>query len=61
MTTLFIAGYLAVALLCVYGEGRLTGAADLAPAWMIWPLMLPILLIAWVFAVVADAGERHSK
>lgn len=57
---LFVVGYLAIALACCYLEGLLTGEA-VPPLWLMWPIMLPVYLVAWLFSAVGDLGERHSK
>jgi hypothetical protein len=56
---LLVAAYIAVAALCVYLEGRLTGCADYAPAWIMWPFFLPIVAVAFTFEWLGDLGERH--
>jgi hypothetical protein len=59
ITVLAVAAYIGIAALCVYLEGRLGGSADFAPMWIVWPFMLPIVLLAAAVEALARLGERH--
>lgn len=61
MLALIIAVYAAIALLCVYLEGFLTGDSEVAALWLLWPLVLPVMLVTWLFGLVADLGKRHHS
>lgn len=58
MIALLVVGYFIAALVGVYLEARLTGDS-MAPLWIIWPILLPILLVAAAFEAVAALGEDH--
>jgi hypothetical protein len=59
MIVLLVAAYIAVAALCVYLEGRITGESRFAPMWLMWPVFLPLVVVVVAFKWIGDLGERH--
>jgi hypothetical protein len=57
---LCVVAYFAVAFLCTYWAGRLTGDA-VAPLWLMWPIILLIVLVSFAFEAVGELGERHNR
>jgi hypothetical protein len=59
---LLIGGYLSVALLLQYVDARMNnGESEMGPAWLVWPLLLPVLALMGAFMAVEALADRHSK
>ena len=59
MITLLVIGYFAIALLFTYLDARYNGS-DFYTLGIIWPVVVPLIAISFVFEVVSQLGERRG-